>query len=150
MSKVPDGFSTITPHIVVSDAKAAIALYEKALGARTRGVMEMPGGSGKVMHAGLQVGSSMLFVQDELDQFPRKAPNGTSPAAFYLYVDDADRAYERAVDAGMISQSTPEDTFWGDRTAVVSDPFGYNWTFAHRVRDVAPDEMAKALETMAG
>lgn len=147
MPKLPEGFATITPHIVVSDAKKAIALYEKALGARTVGVMTMPG-SDKVMHAGLRIGTSALFVQDELDQFPRKAPTGTASAAFYLYVDDADAAYRRAVDAGMTSQSAPEDSFWGDRTAVVNDPFGYNWTFAHRVREVSPEEMNRAMEAM--
>lgn len=149
MAGIPEGFSTITPHIIVSDAKAAIKLYEKALGAQSMGAMEMPG-SGKVMHAALRVGTSVLFLQDEIEQFPRKAPKGSSPAAFYLYVDDCDAAYDRAVKAGMTSMNKPEDAFWGDRTAVVNDPFGYNWTFATHKRDVSMEEMQKAMSAMAG
>jgi uncharacterized glyoxalase superfamily protein PhnB len=147
MQRIPDGFSTITPHIVVSDARSAIALYEKALGAETMGVVTMPG-SEKVMHSALRIGNSALFVQDEIDQFPRKAPKDVASAAFYLYVEDCDAAYQRAVEGGMTSQSAPEDAFWGDRTAVVNDPFGYNWTFAHRAREVSPDEMNSALQAM--
>lgn len=147
MARIPEGFSTITPHIVVSDAKKAIALYEKALGAVSKGAMTAPG-SDKIMHAALQIGTSVLFVQDEIERFPRKAPKGTSSCAFFLYVEDCDAAYKRAVDAGMTSQSGPEDMFWGDRTAVVNDPYGYNWTFATHVRDVTEDEMKKAMEGM--
>lgn len=147
MPAIPEGFSTITPHIVVSDAKGAIALYEKALGAEEMGIMTMPG-SDKIMHAALKVGTSALFVQDEMEQFPRKAPKGTDSCAFFLYVEDCDKAYERAVKGGMTTQSKPEDMFWGDRTAVVSDPYGFNWTFAHRVRAVSETEMKKAMESM--
>ncbi|WP_331376025.1 VOC family protein [Sinorhizobium chiapasense] len=149
MARIPEGFSTITPQIVVSDAKKAIDLYQKALGAQSMGVMTVPG-SDKVVHSALKIGTSVLFVTDELEQFPRKAPKGTDSCAFYLYVDDADAAYKKAVDAGMTSQSEPMDMFWGDRTAVVNDPFGYNWTFATHVRDVPEDEMMKAMESMMG
>ena len=148
MAAIPEGFSTITPHIVVSDANGAMALYEKALGAERMGAMPMKG-TNKIMHAAMKLGTSVLFLQDELEQFPRKAPKGTASTAFYLYIEDCDKAYEKAIKGGMKSLSKPEDMFWGDRTAVASDPYGYNWTFATHVKDVSPADMEKAMAEMA-
>lgn len=146
----PDGFHTITPHITVADAKAAIAHYEAALGAVSMGVMEMPG-TGKVMHAMLQIGSSRLFLADEVPGMTPPAPaNGVGGSSFYLYLDDVDAAHARAVSAGMTEVQAPEDTFWGDRTARLSDPYGHSWTLATQVREVTMDEMTQAMEAMAG
>ena len=149
MAKSPDGFHTVTPHLTVDGGGAAIALYEKALGAQVLGRIDMPG-TDMVMHAMLQVGTSRIFLSDANPDWGKKAADGYSPVNFYLYVDDADAAYAKALDAGMTGSAEPEDMFWGDRTAVASDPYGFNWTFATHLRDVTSEEIAEALKTMGG
>lgn len=151
MSKMPEGFHAVTPHFVVKDARKAIALYKAAFGAEEMMVMEMPG-AGTVMHAAIKVGNSVMFLSDPFDGGDREPPvEGTvSSNAFYHYVDDVDAAFKRAVEAGMTAKADPEDMFWGDRTAVVSDGFGYNWTLAAYMREVSEAEMAEAMKAMAG
>jgi len=147
MGTIPEGFTTVTPHLVIDGADRAIDLYQRALGAEVLGRMGMPGDDTRVMHAMIKIGSGRVFLGDPHPSSPRKPPTGGhSPVAFYLYVEDVDGLYDRAVSAGMTSQSPPEDMFWGDRTAVVSDPFGYAWTIATHIRDVTTEEMAAAME----
>ena len=146
MTRLPTGFSTITPNIVVSDCAAAMALYEKALGAETH--MKMDGPGGKIIHASMRFGSAMLFLQDDFDFMQRRAPEpgSVASAGLFIYVDDCDAAYEKALTAGMTSFSEPEDMFWGDRTATVSDPYGYMWTLAEFQKEMTPEEVAEARE----
>ena len=147
MAAIPEGFHTLTPHLTVADAKAAIALYEAALGATSMGVMTDPGGT-RVMHAMLQVGTSRLFLNDEMPGMGGPAPSGPEKGArFYLYVTDVDAAHARAVKAGMSEKHAPQDMFWGDRTSVVADRYGQVWTFATHVREVSEAEMAEAMKT---
>lgn len=128
--------------LVVKDARAAIALYEKALGATDAQIME--GQDGKVIHANFSVQGTTLFINDAMDMMPRKPTPGTQSTGFYVYVDDVDAAYKRAVDAGMTSHFEPTDMFWGDRTAAIEDEFGYMWTLATHTRDVSLEEMEEA------
>lgn len=149
MARIPEGFNTLTPNILVDGAAKAIDLYQKALGARLEGRMDMPG-TDKVMHSMLKIGDSPVFVMDKTPMDERHPPGKDgSPVSFYLYVEDCDKAYKKAVDAGMTSAAAPEDMFWGDRTAVVADPFGYRWVFATRTREVSPEEMEQAMKQMA-
>ena len=146
MSAIPDGFQTITPYIAVSDGEAAIALYEKALGAVVEGKMIMPG-SDKIMHSCLQVGSSKLFLCDGAEHFP--APEGDAGGAhFYLYFEDVDAAHARAKEAGMTELQEPQDMFWGDRMSSLRCPYGMTWNLAARLREVSPEEMAEAMKQM--
>lgn len=148
MTGIPQGMHAVTPHLMVKDAKAALALYEKTLGAETIFVLEMPGG-GPVMHAEFKIGDSHLFISDEMPGSPRKAPaTDLASVAFYLYVDDVDQAYQTAIDGGLSSVSEPEDMFWGDRTAVLQDSFGHNWTLATFQKQVSPEEMTEAMKKM--
>ena len=150
MSSIPEGFQTITPHIVVSDGAKAIDLYKPAFEAEEIARVLTPG-TGKILHACLQIGSSKLFLCDEVPEQKMLAPKGAeSGAKFYLYFDDVDAQHQRAVAAGMIEQSAPMDMFWGDRMSVVEDPFGHTWQLATHVRDVSDEEIAKAMEQMAG
>lgn len=149
MSAIPDGFHTLTPHLTVSDAKGAIALYEAALGATNLGVLEDPSGT-KVVHAMVQIGSSRLFINDEMEGMGAAPTDLEQGAKFYLYVEDVDSAHARAIAAGMKEKSAPEDMFWGDRTSVVSDGFGQVWTFASHIRDVSMEEMAEAMKNFGG
>lgn len=150
MTKMPEGFHAITPHFVVSDARKAIDLYKAALGAEEVTIMQVPG-SDMIMHAAIRVGNSVMFLSDPFPGGDREPPaEGTlSSNAFYHYVDDVDAAYVKAVDAGMTGTSEPEDMFWGDRTAVLSDGFGYNWTLATFVREASDDEIAAAIQNFA-
>jgi uncharacterized glyoxalase superfamily protein PhnB len=136
--KVPEGFATITPTLVLEDADAAIALYTKALGAKEDYRMEMPG-SKKIMHACLTIGSSKLFLSDAM-------PNCGAPtnnSRFYLYVDDVDAAFKTATKAGLEQMMEPADMFWGDRLGAVKDKFGISWSIATHKREVSPAEMEK-------
>lgn len=145
VTAMPEGYHTITPSLTVSDAEAAIAFYEKALGAEVKGKIHMPGGK-KVMHSCLQIGSSKIFVQDEMPNMPGPKQRHSS---FYVYVPDVDAAHKRAVAAGMKELYAPTDMFWGDRTSVAADPFGHHWTFATHNRNPSEAEMAEAMKAWA-
>lgn len=148
-NNIPENMHSVTPVFMVDGADKAIALYQSALGAELVGRIEMPG-TGKVMHAMFKVGNSMMFISDPIPDSDRQPPKGMSSAAFYVYVEDVDAAYKQAVDAGMKGVSAPEDMFWGDRTAVLYDGFGYNWTLATFQREVSTEEMSEIMSKMAG
>ena len=145
MPAIPEGFHTITPLIVVGDGNAALALYEKALGAEVMGQLTAPG-SDKIAHAMMQLGSSRLFLCDEQPDMGMMAPKDEAGTRFYIYVEDVDAAHSRATDAGLKEIAAPEDMFWGDRTAVLEDPWGHRWTLATHVKDVTPEDMAEAMK----
>lgn len=149
MAAIPEGFHTITPYIVVSDGNAALALYEKALGAEILGKLVTPGAD-KIAHAALQLGSSKFFLSDENPDMGMVAPKSEVGTRFYVYVDDVDAGHKRAVDAGLKEIAAPEDMFWGDRTAVLEDEWGHRWTLAARVKEVSMEEMEEAMQAMAG
>lgn len=148
MSKVqpiPAGFHTITPHLIVFDAKAAIEFYQRAFGATCDGAMPSEDGK-RIMHASLQIGDSKLMLCDEFREYGGNAPTslGGSPVTIHLYVEDADAFFERAVLAGATIEMPVSEMFWGDRYGKVSDPFGHQWSIATHVREVSCEDMAKA------
>jgi PhnB protein len=143
---IPAGYHTITPTLTVNDAPKAIEFYKRALGAIEESRALSP--DGKVMHAAIKIGDSKVYVNDEIMGAKSPKSIGGSPAAFYLYVDDADRWFKRAVDAGGRAVMPPSDMFWGDRYGRVADPFGYEWSFATHKEDVAPDEMERRQKQM--
>lgn len=148
MSTIPEGFHSITPYIVVSDAAVAIDLYKKALDATGENRIMMPG-SDKIMHACLQIGSSKLFLCDENPEQGMLAPKDVSTGSkFYVYVDDVDAQHQQAIAAGMTEVSAPMDTFWGDRMSVLTDPYGHTWDLATHLRDVSEEEIAAAIAQM--
>ncbi len=145
---IPEGFRTVTPHMVVRGAGDAIEFYKKAFGAEE--VMRMPGPDGNsVMHAEIKIGDSMLMLCDEFPQMERwVAPpslKGTT-VAICLYVEDVDKLFQRAVDAGATVAMPLMDTFWGDRYGKVSDPVGHEWEIATHKQDLTPEEIAKGAE----
>lgn len=148
---VPAGYHTLTPSVTIGDCQRAIALYEEALGAESGSPALHP--DGRVLHAELQIGTSRIMVADA---FPEMGGGGSvqdrggSPVSFWLYVDDCDAAFQRAVAAGFTAASEPETMFWGDRTAVAVDPFGLRWTFATHVEDVSAEEMEARQKKMFG
>jgi uncharacterized glyoxalase superfamily protein PhnB len=146
---IPAGFHTLTPHITVHNAKAAIAFYEKALDARVLNVSYAPGG--KVLHASLQIGDSILMLNDEFPEWGGAlAPRGEAPGfAIHVYVEDVDKLFPQAVAAGAVIKMPLMDQFWGDRYGHIVDPFGFRWALATHVRDVTPQELERAQAEMA-
>ena len=140
---VPEGFHTITPHLVVREADKAIEFYKKAFGAEVKGVFHTP--DGKVMHARLTIGDSNLFLADEFPGMgsPSPAKLGGSPVVLNVYVEDIDKLFQQAVAAGAKVTMPLADQFWGDRYGQVVDPFGHHWALGAHIEDVAPEELEK-------
>jgi PhnB protein len=143
---IPEGYNTVNAYVAVDDAAKAIEFYKKAFGATERGRMEGP--PGKIAHAELQIGDSVIMLSDPFPQSPLKTPKelGGTTASMLLYVEDVDEFVQQAVDAGATITMPVENQFWGDRFGRVEDPFGHNWQVATHVEDVDPDEMAKRAE----
>ena len=140
---IPDGFNTITAHLIVPDVGKAIEFYKKALGAQETEKFMMPDGKG-IMHAQMKVGNSMLMLGNEMPPtcLSPKARGGTS-TTLNLYVENADAAFDRAVKAGCTVRMPIGDQFWGDRYGQVEDPFGHQWSFATHKQDLTPDQIAE-------
>jgi PhnB protein len=140
---IPDGYPQVTPYLCVDDAKAAIEFYSKVLGADER--MHMPGPDGKIGHAELQLGESLIMLSDEFPEMGVRSPKalGGTPVTISVYVEDADAVFDAAVAAGATALRAVEDQFYGDRTGQFEDPFGHRWSVATHVEDVPPDEMEK-------
>jgi uncharacterized glyoxalase superfamily protein PhnB len=147
---IPEGMHSITPHLVCNGAADAIAFYKKAFGAEELGRLPMP--NGKLAHAMLRIGDSHVMLADEFPEWGSVGPTALkgTPVTVHLYVTDADAQFERAVAAGATVKMPLADMFWGDRYGVVEDPFGHRWSIATHVRDVAPEEMAAAMQRDCG
>ena len=148
---IPDDYPRITPYLHVDGAAAAIDFYVKVLGATER--FRMPGPDGKVGHAELELGNSLIMLADEypdMDVYGPKAVGGT-PVTIHAYVEDVDAVFEAAVGAGATKLRAVKDEFYGDRSGQFEDPFGHRWSIATHVEDVPPDELEKrAAEAMSG
>jgi PhnB protein len=146
VNPIPEGCHTVTPHLIVNDASAAIAFYKKALGAEELMRMEGPGGS--IMHAEIKIGNSKIFLAGEFPQMGSLSPITLkgSPVVIHLYVDNVDAAYNRAVAAGATATMPVTDMFWGDRFGAFVDPYGHKWSVATRIKDMTPAECAKACQ----
>jgi PhnB protein len=148
---IPDDFPRVSPHLSISGAAAAIDFYMKVFGATERMRMAMP--DGKIAHAELEVGESVIMIGDEVAGSGDPSPKtlGGSPVSLYVYVGDVDAVFERAVASGADAVDPPQDRFYGDRVAVFHDPFGHRWNIATHVEDVPPDEMERrAAAAMSG
>ncbi|MCB1534703.1 MAG: VOC family protein [Rhodoblastus sp.] len=146
---VPDGFRTVTPHLICAGAADAIEFYKKAFGATE--MFRLPGPDGRLMHASIMIGDSMIMLVDEMKEMGALGPKsrGGTPVGIHLQVEDADALFARAVAAGAAVKMPVMDMFWGDRYGVVVDPFGHEWSIATHIRDLTPDEIAAAaLEAM--
>ncbi len=138
---VPDGYHTVTPYLTVENAADAIEFYKRAFGAEETVRMGAPDGS--IGHAELQIGDSKVMLSDPFPQSTVRPPTerGGPTASVFLYVEDVDAAFKRAVDAGATVEMALEDMFWGDRFGTVTDPFGHVWSMATHVEDVSPEEI---------
>lgn len=147
-SPIPEGFHSVTPHLIFDDTAQAIDWYKRALGAEEKS--RAAGPDGKIIHAELQIGDSRIMMNDAMGGGRSAKSIGGSPVGFWIYVADCDALFKRAVAAGASVAPGPmgqmNDQFWGDRTGTFSDPFGYNWTIATRKEDLTREEMDKRAE----
>jgi PhnB protein len=147
---IPKGYHTITPFMTVRDAARAIEFYKQAFGAKERGVMKGP--DGKVIHAELVIGDSIIMLADEFPEFGSLSPQSTggSGTGLHIYIEDVDSAFDRAVKAGATVEMPVDDMFWGDRYGKLRDPFGHKWSIGTHKADLSAEEMKKGMdETMA-
>jgi PhnB protein len=140
---IPDDYQRVTPYLYVDGAGSAIDFYCSALGARER--MRMPAPDGKIGHAELEIGDSVIMLADANPDMDVRSPRsvGGTPVALHVYVDDVDSVFGRAVEAGAKQLRPVENQFYGDRSGMFEDPFGHRWNVATHVEDVTPEEMTK-------
>ncbi|MGH9216925.1 MAG: VOC family protein [Acidimicrobiales bacterium] len=145
---IPDGYPRVSPYLVVDGAQKAIEFYTTVLGATER--MRMPGPDGRIGHAELRVGDSVIMLADEFPDMGAKGPSayGGSPVSISVYVEDVDATFDKATGAGATVVRPLENQFYGDRSATFDDPFGHRWTIATHVEDVSPEEMGRRAAEM--
>jgi PhnB protein len=143
---IPDGYHTVTPYLIVRGAAAALDFYKKAFGATE--LFRMPGPDGKIGHAEIRIGDSMIMLADEAPQMGALGPQATvrPPVCLCLYVEDVDTLAAQAVAAGAKELRPVRDQFYGDRSGMFEDPFGHVWNISTHKEDVAPDELQRRSE----
>ncbi len=146
---IPDGYHSITPYLIIKGAVAAIDFYEKAFGAAE--LLRMPQPDGRVGHAELKIGDSVIMLADEFPELQTVGPKtlGNSPVGILLYVDDVDTVFAKALSLGATVNKPLADQFYGDRNGTVIDPFGHKWTIATHKEDVSPEEMERRVAAMS-
>lgn len=147
VKSIPDGYHTVTPTLTVRGALDAIEFYKKAFGAHE--IMRFPSPDGKtIMHAEIKIGTSIIMLNDEIPQMKCLSPQsvGGATSGIFLYVENADEVFNKAVAAGAKPQMPMMDAFWGDRFGSLVDPFGQVWSIATHKKDMTPDELKKAAD----
>ena len=142
---IPEGYPQVSPYLAIDGAGAAIDFYREVFGATER--VRMPAPGGKIGHAELEIGDSLIMLADEDVERDIRGPKavGGTPVTMSVYVEDVDDVFERALNAGATALSPVEDQFYGDRSGQFEDPFGHRWNVATHVEDVSPDEMARRV-----
>jgi PhnB protein len=147
---IPDSYRRVTPCLVVRGAAKALEFYAEVFGASER--MRFPGPDGSVAHAEIQIGDSVVIVEDEDPRRGTSAPPAEglpgTPVFQFIYVEDIDATVARAVERGASVRRAPQDQFYGDRDAFLVDPFGHGWTIASHVEDVSPDELTRRMAAL--
>ena len=142
---IPEGYHSVTPYLVVDDAKSAIDFYTRAFGAQEK--FRMPMGD-RIGHAEILIGDSHVMLADEFPDMGHLGPKnrGGTTVSLMVYVPDVDAAFKRAIDAGATETRPLENQFWGDRMGTLTDPFGHVWSLATHVEEVAPDEIERRMQ----
>ncbi len=146
---VPEGFHTVTPYLVVDDGARAIEFYEQAFGAKE--VMRMPGPDGKVSHAEVKIGDSIIMLGPSQASTGVRSPQslGGSTVSIFLYLEDVDSTFKKALSAGAKEAQPLADQLWGDRYGRLTDPFGHSWSLATHKEDVSAEEMSRRMQEAA-
>jgi PhnB protein len=142
---IPEGYHSVTPYLVVDDAKAAIDFYSRAFGAKEK--FRLPMGD-RIGHAELLIGDSHIMLADEFPEMGHLSPKsrGGTSVSLMVYVPDVDTTFRKAIDAGASEARPIEDQFWGDRMGTLTDPFGHVWSLATHVEEVPPEELQRRME----
>ena len=150
VSPVPQGYRSLTPYLIIDGADRALSWYAEAFGARE--VMRLAAPEGRIGHAEIEIGNSRIMLADEAPAHNAKGPNafGGSPVSLHLYVADVDTVVAKAVSIGAEVKSQPEDKFYGDRLATLTDPFGHTWHVSTHIEDVPHDEIERRMAAMSG
>jgi len=145
---IPADHHTVTPYLAIKNGVKALEFYKKAFGATEAYKLILP--DGRLGHAEIRLGDSLIMLSDELPEYGGKAPDtlGGSPVSIHLYVEDADALFKRALAAGAKERKPVMDQFYGDRSGQLEDPFGHLWWVATHKEDVAPEEMQKRVQAM--
>ena len=145
---IPEGYRSVTPYLIVDDGAAALEFYAKALGAIER--MRMDWGGGRVGHAELEIGDSVVMLASEFPEMNALSPRtiGGTPVSLMVYVEDVDAVFAKAVEEGAEVVRPVADQFYGDRAGRIRDPFGHEWTLSTHVEDVTPEELRRRQEAM--
>ena len=142
---IPEGYHSVTPYLTVNGAARAIDFYQRAFGAKE--IMRMNGPDGKIGHAELRIGDSVIMLADEMPGGTRSPQSlGGTTGGVFLYVDAVDKVFNQAVSAGAKVDMPLENMFWGDRYGRLTDPFGHSWSVATHIENVAPQEMEKRMK----
>ena len=146
---IPDGYPAVIPYLIVAGAGRAIEFYRQVFGAKVRSLLD--GSGGKVGHAELEIGDSVVMLADEHPEIGALAPPsvGGTPVGLHLYLDDVDTVVAKALAAGARLKGAVETKFYGDRLGSIIDPFGHLWHITTHVEDVSPDEIARRAALMA-
>jgi PhnB protein len=150
VTPIPDTYPRVSPHLSIAGVAEAVEFYRRVLGANVRMRMDAPGGL--VAHAEIELGGSVIMLGDEAVPGSEPSPRtlGGTSVSLFVYVEDVDAVFRRAVEAGARTVSEPEFHFYGDRVATIDDPFGHRWNLATHVEDVSPDDLdRRAAEAMA-
>jgi len=141
----PISFRSITPHLVCVGADKAIDFYSTAFGMKE--IMRLPGPDGRLMHASMSFGDSMIMLAEAFPEYGSVGPQpGTpSPVSIHLHVPNVDEVFAQAVAAGAKVVMPVDDMFWGDRYGIVEDPFGHRWSIATRTKELSHEEVQKAM-----
>ncbi len=150
LSPIPEGYPRVTPYLIVDGAADAIDFYKSVLGATER--MRMDGPEGKIGHAELEIGNSVIMLADEHPEVNARGPRsiGGTPVSLHMYVEDVDSVFGRAIEAGATPLRPVEDQFYGDRLGSFEDPFGHHWNVATHVEDVSAEEMSTRMAVAGG
>jgi PhnB protein len=150
VNPIPEGYPRLTPYLIVDGASDAIDFYTSVLGATERMRMDAPGG--RIGHAELEIGDSVVMLADENPDMNARGPKafGGSPVSLMVYVEDVDGVFGRALEAGAKELRPVENQFYGDRMGAFEDPFGHEWNVASHVEDVPPEEVSKRAAEAAG
>jgi PhnB protein len=145
---IPDGYTSVTPYLIVNDTCSAIDFYQKAFGARE--VMRLDGPNQKIWHAEIQIGNARVMLADEFAEMNIHCPKtlGGSGVSLLVYVGDVDTVFSQALNAGATRIRAVEDQFYGDRSGMLRDPYGHIWSIATHQQDLSDDEIRQRSQAM--
>jgi PhnB protein len=145
---IPDDYPRVSPNLAIDGAAAALDFYEEVFDAKVR--LRFEGPPGRIAHAELQIGDSVVMVADEFPDMGFVGPKrvGGTPVTLSVYVEDVDATHAKALGAGAVELRAPEDQFYGDRSAQFEDPWGHRWNVTTHIEDVSPEEMTRRMEAM--